>query len=85
MNYVDHCKFGKRRMCHMMTDGDIEELHAMALSIGLRRAWFQDHSLHPHYDLTASKRAAAIRAGAVTVSSRELIIKCSGYIKGLAT
>jgi hypothetical protein len=27
----------------------LEELHAMAEEIGLKRAWFQAHPLHPHY------------------------------------
>ena len=30
--------------CHMATDGELEELHAFAARLGLRRAWFQrDH------------------------------------------
>lgn len=82
MIYVDELKFGKRNMCHMMTDGDIEELHHMALSIGLRRQWFQDHKLHPHYDLTRNKRLQAIRAGAVSVTSQELVMNCSKYCPG---
>lgn len=42
----------------------LEELHAMARELGLKRAWFQDRR-YPHYDLTASKRALAIQAGAI--------------------
>ncbi len=38
--------------CHMTTDGPIDELHAMAEKLELRRGWFQDHPRHPHYDLT---------------------------------
>lgn len=63
------------RWSHLFTDNwdDLTELHVLAKSIGLRRSWFQ----HPecvdttpwlcHYDVTDSKRAAAIRAGAVQV------------------
>ena len=43
----------------------------MAKRVGLRRAWFQDHPLHPHYDLVASKREKALAAGAVFVPARE--------------
>lgn len=49
----------------------LEELHAMAEEIGLKRAWFQAHPLHPHYDLTEAKRTAALAAGAVFVPAKE--------------
>lgn len=48
---------------HMMAD-TVEELHAMADRIGLKREWFQPLS-SPHYDLTESKREKALAAGAV--------------------
>lgn len=57
--------------CHLMTDGPIEILHAFAHRLGLQREWFQDHPLHPHYDLTASKRRQALKLGAVFVPARE--------------
>lgn len=47
---------------HMLTS-DLEELHSFALSIGLRREWFQDKTF-PHYDLTSGMRFKALRAGA---------------------
>lgn len=53
-----------------LTADTLEELHALARRIGLRRAWFQDVRI-PHYDLTASKRAAALAAGAVFVPAKE--------------
>ena len=51
---------------HMMAS-DLEALHAMAAKIGLRRSWFQGDSTFAHYDLTASKRALAVAAGAVEI------------------
>jgi hypothetical protein len=54
--------------CHL-TCNDLEKLHAFAASIGLRRAWFQEH-VRPelcHYDLTANKRRQALAAGAIFV------------------
>lgn len=53
--------------CHLFTDGDIEELHAFAGRVGMKRAWFQPHRLAPHYDLTPARRAAAVKLGAVEV------------------
>lgn len=69
--------FGNRRpSCHMATDGDIEELHVFAESIGLRREWFQAEASTPHYDLTPRKREAAVTAGARSVTTMELISRC---------
>jgi hypothetical protein len=34
------------------------------MRLGLKRAWFQDRSKYPHYDLTKSKRELAIKYGA---------------------
>jgi hypothetical protein len=55
----------------MSCDGDIDELHRFARSLGLRRAWFQEHKRMPHYDLTVSKREQAIALGAVFVPARD--------------
>lgn len=55
---------------HMLAT-DLEELHAMADRIGLRRAWFQDKTF-PHYDLTASKRRLALVAGAAAIEIGEI-------------
>lgn len=54
----------KAGSCHMMADS-LDELHALAAKIGLKRSWFQDHPFHTYYDMTASKRSEAVLAGAV--------------------
>lgn len=59
--------------CHMFTDGPLEELHAMAQEIGMRRSWFQDHWPLPHYDLNQERRAAAVRAGAVECDKHKTV------------
>jgi hypothetical protein len=56
------------RWCHMMAD-TIEELHAFAKRIGMRRDWFQGD----HYDLTPSRRAQALACGAIPVTARDLV------------
>ena len=57
---------------HMLSDR-LEELHALAARIGLKRSWFQDHPVHPHYDLSPAKRELALAAGAVFVPQRQQI------------
>ncbi len=61
--------------CHMMADA-LDELHSMADEIGLKRAWFQNNPTHPHYDLRPSKRALAIKYGAIEMTQVELFRKC---------
>lgn len=58
---------------HMQAD-TTEELHAFAVTLGLRRTWFQSkpgRPEHDHYDLTRGKREQAIRLGAVAESWRD--------------
>jgi len=61
---------GGRESCHLSAD-TLDELHAFALRIGMRRGWFQNHPIMPHYDLTPAKRAAAVKLGAREVTARE--------------
>lgn len=61
--------------CHLTSDANLEELHAFAAKIGLRRAWFQEHPKMPHYDLTPSRRARALQEGAVFVEARQQAIQ----------
>ena len=72
--YVDNVRvaFGRMKMSHMVAD-TLEELHEMATKIGLKRKWFQNHKLHPHYDVSMSRRVLAIKYGVKEVTSRELI------------
>lgn len=57
---------------HLQADS-LDELHAFAERLGLRRSWFQPGSrpAAAHYDVTESKRALAISLGAVSETIRE--------------
>lgn len=58
---------------HLVSDKSLDELHAFASLIGLKRRWFQSRRL-PHYDVTAKWRQEwAIGLGAHCVPSRELV------------
>lgn len=60
--------------CHMFTDElDLTELHKVAMAIGMKPEWFQDKDRAPHYDLTPSRRQAAIDAGVVVVDRRTAV------------
>jgi len=56
--------------CHLTADS-LDELHAIAKRIGLRRKWFQDHGRVPHYDITPGKRLEALCSGAMFKPARE--------------
>ena len=52
---------------HLQADS-VEELHAFAERLGLRRAWFQTRPRkpdHDHYDLTRAGPSRAIELGAI--------------------
>jgi len=71
--YVDAGRRAYRGMImsHMLADS-LDELHAMADRIGLKRAWYQGHGT-PHYDLCQAKRREAIKAGAVVIDRRRTV------------
>lgn len=72
--YVDDMRagYGRMVMCHMVADTP-EELHAMADQIGVARRWYQGPPVTrmPHYDIALSKRALAVKAGALEIQWRE--------------
>src|SRR5258708_349058 len=64
--------------CHL-TAATQEELHEFAARLGLKRSYFQPGrpvagkpSPFWHYDVTAGKRAQAVRLGAVEVPARQM-------------
>lgn len=59
---------------HMVADS-LEELHAFAISIGLKRHFFEGVKKgHPHYDLTNKTiMQKAIENGAQVVGSKKIV------------
>lgn len=76
---------GWRYWCHMATDDltheGFDQLHAMASTLGIPRRGFQSHPRHPHYDLPPNLREMAVELGAVEVSSKELVRRCSLHLR----
>lgn len=71
--YVDDAAIpykGKPRF-HLSADS-LEEMHAFCARVGINKCWFHRKSLYPHYDITGEQRDAAIAAGAVAVTKREM-------------
>ena len=60
--------------CHMAVDGGWEELHAFAAALGIPRGRFQGD----HYDLPPWVRERAVAAGALEVSTPELLRRMAG-------
>ena len=58
-----------------MAADTLDELHAMARKIGMKRSWFQNkNERHPHYDLVKSRRDKAVALGAIEVTGRDIIM-----------
>src|SRR5207342_2356426 len=58
-----------RLWCHVVSDESFEELHAFARAAGIPERGFE----RDHYDVPESHRPAVVAAGAVEVSSKELV------------
>jgi len=59
-------------MCHMVADTH-RELLAMATEIGVKHKWLQEHGdYREHFDICRSKRALAVAAGALEVTTSDV-------------
>lgn len=64
---------------HLVADS-LDELHAFAAKLGLKRSWFQSKTLYPHYDVTKSVRTRALAMGAHG-ADREKIVSCAKQMR----
>lgn len=72
--YVDKEQIPYRGMlmCHMLADST-DELLRMADTIGVQRRWIQKRGTYrEHFDICLSKRALALKAGAVEIERAQL-------------
>lgn len=58
-----------RRWSHLISDTSVRELHAFAAALGIPERGFEGD----HYDVPEERYAQAVRAGAIPVSTRELL------------
>ena len=66
-----------RLWSHLISDASYEELHEFAAALGIpQRAFERDH-----YDVIAERYDAAVQAGALPVTSREIVARL--YAGGL--
>jgi hypothetical protein len=75
--YVDDpiWTFGRMKMCHMTADAH-DELVAMADRIGVARKWIQyPGTFKEHFDVCKSKRALAVRHGAIELTRDEAVAR----------
>lgn len=83
MVFVDDLtRYEEHYWCHLFAD-TVQELHAFAKKLGLKREWFQVGRVgFPHYDLAGGTwRARAIAQGAIEVPNRlavRLVHGCKG-------
>ncbi|WP_069357847.1 DUF4031 domain-containing protein [Burkholderia cenocepacia] len=64
-------QFGRMKMSHLIAD-TTEELLAMVREIGVDPKWIQHAGTrNEHFDISISKRTAAIAAGATPITYRE--------------
>lgn len=72
--YVDNARIEWRNKlwCHLVADS-LEEIHAIAGKLNLRREWFQVKGRYPHYDVTVAVRDRALSLGAIDADKRQLI------------
>src|SRR5690348_18239372 len=60
-----------RMWSHLASDASFEELHRFAASLGIPGRGFD----HDHYDIPAERYHDVLDAGAVPISSRELVAR----------
>lgn len=72
--YVDDSRLTWRgkNWCHLVADS-IDELHAFAARLGLKKEWFQERTMYPHYDVTVNVKARALTMGACPGDKRTII------------
>lgn len=81
--YIDAPKWkkpcGRKSYCHLTAD-TINELHTFAAEHQVKPHFFHNTSSGPHYDVQEEHHARLVAAGAVEVSSREILRIAKGLL-----
>ena len=80
MNCLPNRRWRWTQASHLVGD-TLDELHAFAERLGLKRTWFQSAGTIPHYDLTVYKRRQALRLGASEITMREMAQRICAWRK----
>lgn len=62
----------------------VENLHAMAKDLSIKRCWFHNGASYPHYDIP-KLRISEIMAKCLVVDSRTILKIVKGKFNGLAS
>jgi len=61
---------------HLISDTSVEELHAYAASVGIKRCWYHSSSKYIHYDIPKRRRANFASTHNITcISGKEIVAK----------
>lgn len=75
--YVDDAVWmkpnGRKKYAHMTADS-LDELHQFAWNNQIKKHWFHRGSRYPHYDINSDQQSLMIKAGALLIDSKELVI-----------
>ena len=82
MIYIDRAinPWRGKKWCHLVADS-LPELHDFAIKMGLKRSWFQDHKIQPHYDVCEKLRLKAIDLGAKELSTQDMALRVRELLK----
>ena len=73
--YVDDAAIlFKGKLRYHLTADSLAELHTFCARVGVNECWFHRKSRYPHYDVTGVQRDAALAAGALAISPKELVL-----------
>ena len=67
-------KKGRKSYCHMMSDVSLDDLHQFAAENGIKRHFFHNNRMCPHYDIAEEQIPQVKSAGAIQISSKEMVM-----------
>lgn len=65
---------GCKSYSHMMSDVSLEDLHRFAAETGIKKHFFHNTRSCPHYDITEEQIKQVKDAGAIQISSKEMVL-----------